>query len=86
MSHSTVPKVQHHIGGRFNGELIDAVMRFRIVGDNVNFKVGVSREKKDKMGHMDHWFRSTAIIQHTQFSYAKSSETTFADATKHISF
>uniref|UniRef100_A0A8W8JJY1 Uncharacterized protein n=1 Tax=Magallana gigas TaxID=29159 RepID=A0A8W8JJY1_MAGGI len=42
-------------------------MRFRIVGDNVNFKVGVCRERKDKMGHMEHWFGSAAIIQHTNF-------------------
>lgn len=70
MSHSTVLKVQNQIGGKFNGELIDAVrsgMRFRIVGENVNFKVRVSRERKDKMGYMEHWFGSAAIIQHTNF-------------------
>lgn len=63
-------KVQNQIGGKFNGELIDAVrsgMRFRIVGDNVNFKVRVSRERKDKMGYMELWFGSAAIIQHTNF-------------------
>lgn len=67
VSHSTVLKVQHHIGGQFNGELIYAVrssMQFRIV---VNFKVGVSRERKIKMGHMEHWFWSAAIIEHTDF-------------------
>lgn len=55
---------------------------FRIVGDNVNFKVGVSQERKDKMGHMEHWNGSAAIIQHRfpQVSDAKSTETTFADA------
>lgn len=42
-------------------------MRFRIASDNVNFKVGVSRERKDKFGHMEHWFGSAAIIQHTHF-------------------
>lgn len=57
MSYSTVLKDQNQIGGKFNGELIDAVrsgMRFRIVGDNVNFKIRVSRETKDKMGYMEH--------------------------------
>ena len=71
MSHSTVLKVQQQIGGKFNAELIDAVrsgMRFRIVGDNVNFKVGVSRQREDKVGHMEHWFGSIAIIQHTNFN------------------
>ncbi|XP_055997105.1 uncharacterized protein LOC130047014 [Ostrea edulis] len=71
VSHSTVLKVQQQIGGKFNAELIDAVksgMRFRIVGDNVNFKVGVSRQRDDKVGHMEHWFGSAAIIQHTNFN------------------
>lgn len=42
-------------------------MRFRIASDNVNYKVGVSREREDKFGHMEHWFGSAAIIQHTHF-------------------
>ncbi|KAH3861619.1 hypothetical protein DPMN_024552 [Dreissena polymorpha] len=53
-------------------KLIDSLKsgkRFRIVGDNINFKMGVSQERKSvgKVGHIQHWFRSAAIVQNVNF-------------------
>ena len=58
------------ISGGFNTELIDQVKsgcRFRIVGDNINFRVGVTHERQNKSSHMEHWFGSAAIIQNLSF-------------------
>ncbi|KAH3735400.1 hypothetical protein DPMN_041927 [Dreissena polymorpha] len=60
------------ISGSFNSELIDSVKErktFRIVGDNVNFHVGVAQARKSvgKSGHTEHWFGSAAIIQNVDF-------------------
>lgn len=60
------------ISGTFNSKLIDSLKsgkRFRIVGDNINFKMGVSQERKSvgKVGHIQHWFGSAAIVQNVNF-------------------
>lgn len=72
LSHSGMLQTMNTISGTFNTELIDAVKkekRFRIVGDNINFSVGVSHERKSegKHSHMEHWFGSVAIIQNVSF-------------------
>lgn len=70
VSHTTKNKVQDHIGGHFNEELIQAVTngkRFRIVGDNVNFMVTASHQRKGNTTHMEHWFASAAIVQNNSF-------------------
>ena len=43
--------------------------KFRIVGDNVNFHMGVAQARKSigKIGHMEHWFGSAAIVQNLSF-------------------
>ncbi|KAH3820871.1 hypothetical protein DPMN_122620 [Dreissena polymorpha] len=60
------------ISGTFNSKLIDSLKsgkRFRLVGDNINFKMGVSQERKSvgKVGHIQHWFGSAAIVQNVNF-------------------
>lgn len=70
VSHSVLLKVQKHIGGHFNQELIDAVKegkRFRLVGDNVNFQLTASHQRQGQSKHMEHWFASAAIIQSGDF-------------------
>ncbi|KAH3893353.1 hypothetical protein DPMN_017500 [Dreissena polymorpha] len=62
------------ISGHFNNELIDAIAsgkKFRIVGDNINFHVGLTHERKSRenAAHMEHWFGSMAIIQNLSFSH-----------------
>lgn len=43
--------------------------RFRIVGDNVNFMVAASHQRKGNSTHMEHWFASAAIIQNNSFDH-----------------
>lgn len=72
VSHATLNKVQEQIGGHFNEQLIQAVTegkRFRIVGDNVNFMVAASHQRKGNSTHMEHWFASAAIIQNNFFDH-----------------
>lgn len=72
VSHATLNKVQEQIGGHFNEQLIQAVTegkRFRIVGDNVNFMVAASHQRKGNSTHMEHWFASAAIIQNNSFDH-----------------
>ncbi|WAR07883.1 hypothetical protein MAR_017841, partial [Mya arenaria] len=57
----------------FNTELINSIQegkKFRIVGDNINFNIGVTNERKStgKTGHMEHWFGSAAIVQNVSFN------------------
>ncbi|XP_076078863.1 uncharacterized protein LOC143048879 [Mytilus galloprovincialis] len=59
------------IGGSFNHHLIDnlKLKRFRIIGDNVNWKSSVHDERIDNKSHMEHAFASAVIVQNTDFSY-----------------
>jgi len=73
LSHNGMLQQMTGISGSFNSELIDSVRRgkkFRIVGDNVNFNIGVAQARKSlgKSGHMEHWFGSAAIIQNVDFT------------------
>jgi hypothetical protein len=71
VSHSVLLKVQKQIGEHFNSELVKAVTdgkTFRIIGDNVNFMIKASHQRKDKAAkEMAHWFVSAAIIQTGDF-------------------
>lgn len=63
-----------NITDNFNTELIKSVKngnKFRIVGDNVNFHLGVAQARKSlgKTGHMEHWFGSAAIVQNVCFAH-----------------
>lgn len=72
VSHATLNKVQEQIVGLFNEQLVQAVTegkRFRIVGDNVNFMVAASHQRKGNSTHMEHWFASAAIIQNNFFDH-----------------
>ena len=71
LSHSALLSTMEMVSGHFNKELIDCIKagnKYRIVGDNINFEVGVRHERKGKQGkHMVHWFGSAAIIQLLKF-------------------
>lgn len=70
VSHSTVLRTQKEVGGHFNLKLKETVRdgnTFRIVGDNINFMIDVSQERKISKRHMEHWFGSVAIVQHGDF-------------------
>lgn len=54
-------RTQKQIGGRFNSQLINAVQegwKFRLIGDNVNFIIGVCNQRETMKSHMEHWFAS----------------------------
>jgi hypothetical protein len=54
----------------FNKKLIDHVKRgkrLRLVGDNVDVKIGVKHERKDKHDHLVHWFGSLALLDEPLF-------------------
>ncbi|WAR12559.1 hypothetical protein MAR_026739, partial [Mya arenaria] len=68
LSHQGMLGAMSAISGSFNEELINAIKdgkKFRILGDNVNFHMGVDQARKSirKVGHMQHWFGSAAILQ-----------------------
>lgn len=65
-------RLQEIIGGSFNDQLIETVKasrRFRLVGDNINWSVGVDDERADRKGHMEHAFGSLIIVQNTSFDH-----------------
>ena len=60
------------IGGHFNDQLIDLLKqgkRFRLVGDNINWKVGVHDQRLDNTSKMMHAFGSAAIVQNIDFRH-----------------
>lgn len=68
LSHQGMLDTTSSISGTINAKLIDSLKsrkEFRIVGDNINFKMGVAQERKSvgKVGQIHHWFGSAAIIQ-----------------------
>lgn len=77
LSYNRSIRLQEIIGGSFNNQLIDLVKnyrRFRIVGDNINWSVGVDDQRLDRRGHMDHAFGSLVIIQNMDFSHLPNME------------
>ena len=60
------------IGGTINDKLADLVkrkQRFRIIGDNINWTVGVHDQRVDNRGKMFHAFGSAVIVQNVDFSH-----------------
>ena len=60
------------IGGHFNDQLIDLLKqgkRFRLVVDNINWKVGVHDQRLDNTSKMMHAFGSAAIVQNIDFRH-----------------
>lgn len=60
------------IGGTINDKLVDLIKshrRFRIVGDNINWTVGVHDQRIDNRGRMHHAFGSAVIVQNMNFSH-----------------
>ena len=60
------------IGGTINDKLCDLIKlkkRFRIIGDNINWTVGVHDQRVDNRGRMFHAFGSAVIVQNVDFSY-----------------
>ena len=59
------------IGGKFNESVIELVRqnrRFRLIGDNINWTVGVHDQRVDHRGHMEHAFGSAVLVQNVDFS------------------
>lgn len=59
--HCVMLRTQKQIGGHFNSQLINAVQegwKFRLIGDNVNFIIGVCNQRETMKSHMEHWFAS----------------------------
>ena len=58
------------IKGNFNTKLIETIKagkKFRIVGDNINFYVGVRDERKGRHGKMMHYFGSAILVRDLAF-------------------
>lgn len=58
------------IGGKFNDSVIDLVKekrRFRIIGDNINWTVGVHDQRMDHTSYMEHAFGSAILVQNVDF-------------------
>ncbi|KAK7100930.1 hypothetical protein V1264_023792 [Littorina saxatilis] len=68
----TVSKLQQHIQAELVSHLRDG-RRFRLVGDNVDFKVDVSHQRlsttKEDKPTTEHWFASAAIVQEVDFNH-----------------
>ena len=59
-----------NVKGNFNTKLIEAIQsrkQIRLVGDNVNFYVGVRDERKDRRPEMMHYFGSAILIRELSF-------------------
>ncbi|XP_053405511.1 uncharacterized protein LOC123528628 [Mercenaria mercenaria] len=72
LSHQGMLETMSAISNSFNTELTECVKqgkKFRIIGDNVNFHMGVAQARKNtgKVSHMEHWFGSAAIVQNVSF-------------------
>ena len=60
------------LGGKYKEQLIEAINKnktFRIVGDNINWTVGVHDERQDNKGHMQHAFGSASIVQNICYEH-----------------
>ncbi|KAH3799512.1 hypothetical protein DPMN_153122 [Dreissena polymorpha] len=57
------------ISGTFNSRQFEIRKTLSYSGDNINFKMGVSKERKSvrKVGYIQHWFGSPAIVQNVNF-------------------
>ncbi|XP_062575477.1 uncharacterized protein LOC134237384 [Saccostrea cucullata] len=65
-------KVIQNFGGKYKEQLIEEIQNnktIRIVGDNINWTVGVHDQRQDNRGHMQHAFGSAAIVQNISFDH-----------------
>ena len=65
-------KVVELMGGKYKDELVATTeegKKFRLVGDNINWTVGVHDQRQDNRGHMQHAFGSAAIVQNLKFDH-----------------
>ncbi len=65
MSYSTTQRILESVTAESNAKLVRAMQagrKFRLIGDNVNFYVGVRDERHDKHSHLQHYFASAAIL------------------------
>ena len=70
MSYSTNNSLLDMIGGHFDSKVVEAVAqhrRFRLIGDNINWKTDPSEEREDHHREWNHAFGSLAIIQNLDF-------------------
>lgn len=60
------------VGGHFNDELTDLIRegrRFRIVGDNINWKVDVHDQRLENKDKFHHAFGSAILVQNIKFDH-----------------
>ena len=72
LSYDRTVDVMNMVGGHFNCQIIDIVKnksRFRLVGDNINWSVGVHDQRLDHRSRMFHAFGSAVLVQNVSFDY-----------------
>ncbi|XP_061184242.1 uncharacterized protein LOC133192263 [Saccostrea echinata] len=72
LSYAKSLKLVDQIGGHFNDEMVELVRkgrRFRIVGDNINWKVGVHDQRIDNKDKFHHAFGSAILVQNINFDH-----------------
>ena len=60
------------MGGKYKDELVATTeegKKFRLVGDNINWTVGVHDQRQNNRGHMQHAFGSAEIVQNLKFDH-----------------
>ena len=70
-SYQTALKIIEEIGHHNNDTVVKGIKdghNIRIVGDNINVKMGVKYERSDHHGNMLNWFASAVILQETSFT------------------
>ena len=70
-SYQTALKIIEEIGHHNNDTMVKGIKdghNIRIVGDNINVKMGVKYERSDHHGNMLNWFASAVILQETSFT------------------
>ena len=72
LSYDRTVDVMNMVGGHFNCQIIDIVKnksRFRLVGDNINWSVGVHDQRLYHRSRMFHAFGSAVLVQNVSFDY-----------------
>ena len=71
LSHNDSMYMMEMIDCKFNDSIIELVrqrQRFRLIGDNINWTVGVLDQRFGHKGHMEHAFWSAVLVQNVDFS------------------
>lgn len=72
LSYANSLRLVDQIGGHFNDELIDLIRegrRFRIVGDNINWKVDVHDQRLENKDKFHHAFGSAFLVLNIEFDH-----------------